>query len=105
MRTNNRLWRWLGLVFVLSFGALGYLGWQIYLAAPPGDYGLWSRLADMQHDALFVWGRRDRLVPIGFMKHVERTFPAARHLELDCGHVPQIERPFETHDAMRAFLS
>ncbi|MDB5897824.1 MAG: norB, partial [Ramlibacter sp.] len=29
------LWRWLGLIFVLSFGALGYLGWQIYLDAPP----------------------------------------------------------------------
>ena len=29
------LWRWLGLVFVLSFGALGYLGWQIYLTTPP----------------------------------------------------------------------
>ena len=25
MNTNNRLWRWLGLIFVLSFGALGYL--------------------------------------------------------------------------------
>jgi nitric oxide reductase subunit B len=35
MNTNNRLWRWLGLVFVLSFGALGYIGWQIYLSAPP----------------------------------------------------------------------
>ncbi|MEO6281691.1 nitric-oxide reductase large subunit [Roseateles sp.] len=35
MRNNNRLWRWLGLIFVLSFGALGYLGWQIYLTAPP----------------------------------------------------------------------
>ncbi|HEX2009375.1 MAG TPA: nitric-oxide reductase large subunit, partial [Roseateles sp.] len=35
MNTNNRLWRWLGLIFVLSFGALGYLGWQIYLTAPP----------------------------------------------------------------------
>ena len=35
MTSNNRLWRWLGLIFVLSFGALGYLGWQIYLAAPP----------------------------------------------------------------------
>lgn len=35
MRSNNMLWRWLGLVFVLSFGALGYLGWQIYLSAPP----------------------------------------------------------------------
>jgi nitric oxide reductase subunit B len=35
MNTNHRLWRWLGLIFVLSFGALGYIGWQIYLAAPP----------------------------------------------------------------------
>jgi len=35
MTSNSRLWRWLGLIFVLSFGALGYLGWQIYLAAPP----------------------------------------------------------------------
>ena len=32
---THRLWRWLGLIFVLSFGALGYLGWQIYLTAPP----------------------------------------------------------------------
>jgi pimeloyl-ACP methyl ester carboxylesterase len=78
---------------------------NIYLDAPHGDDGLWSRLAGMQHDALFVWGRQDRLVPLGFMKHVERTFPAARHLELDCGHVPQVERPLETHDAMRQFLS
>ena len=77
---------------------------NIYLDAPHGDDGLWSRLAGMQHDALFVWGRNDRLVPIAFMKHVERAFPAAEHLELDCGHVPQVERPFETHDAMREFL-
>jgi pimeloyl-ACP methyl ester carboxylesterase len=78
---------------------------NIYLDRPHGDGGLWSRLGSMEHGSLFVWGRRDRLVPIGFMKHVERTFPAARHLELDCGHVPQVERPFETHDAMREFLS
>jgi nitric oxide reductase subunit B len=32
---TNRLWRWLGLIFVLSFGALGFLGWQIHLSAPP----------------------------------------------------------------------
>lgn len=35
MKSSVRLWRWLGLIFVLSFGALGYLGWQIYLSAPP----------------------------------------------------------------------
>jgi len=28
----------------------------------------------------------------------------ARHLVLDCGHVPQIERPAETHAAIAAFL-
>lgn len=35
MKNNNMLWRWLGFIFVLSFGALGYLGLQIYLTAPP----------------------------------------------------------------------
>jgi nitric oxide reductase subunit B len=29
------LWQWLGVVFVLSFAALGWLGREIYLAAPP----------------------------------------------------------------------
>jgi len=35
MKSDHRLWRWLGLIFVLSFGALGFLGYQIYLSAPP----------------------------------------------------------------------
>jgi pimeloyl-ACP methyl ester carboxylesterase len=78
---------------------------NIYLDEPHGDEGLWSRLAGMTHESLFVWGRKDTLVPIGFMKHVEKAFPAARHVELYCGHVPQVERPRETHAAMRKFLT
>jgi len=35
MNSTSRLWRWLGLIFVLSFGALGFIGYQIYLDAPP----------------------------------------------------------------------
>ena len=31
--------------------------------------------------------------------------PAPRHLELDCGHVPQLERPQETHAAVSRFLA
>jgi pimeloyl-ACP methyl ester carboxylesterase len=77
---------------------------NIYLDEPHGETGMWSRLRALQHASLFVWGRRDRLVPIAFMKHVERTLPAAQHLELDCGHVPQVERPRETHAAIREFL-
>ena len=35
MKNNKLLWRWLAFIFVLSFGALGYIGVQIYLTAPP----------------------------------------------------------------------
>ncbi len=35
MKKTHILWRWLAFVFVLSFGALGYLGYQIYVKAPP----------------------------------------------------------------------
>lgn len=35
MNTSRRLWRWLGLIFLLSFGVLGWMGREIYLAAPP----------------------------------------------------------------------
>jgi pimeloyl-ACP methyl ester carboxylesterase len=77
---------------------------QIYLEEPHGENGFWPRLRGLQADALFVWGRRDRLVPIGFARHVSETLPQASHLELDCGHVPQVERPLQTHDAVGAFL-
>ncbi|MEA2420874.1 MAG: hypothetical protein QOE60_3080, partial [Thermoleophilaceae bacterium] len=77
---------------------------NIYLDEPNGEEGFWTRLGGLSTDAMFVWGRRDTLVPIAFMKHVERALPSARHLELDCGHVPQLERPRETHAAMLEFL-
>jgi nitric oxide reductase subunit B len=35
VKPNRRMWQWLGVVFVLSFAALGWLGREIYLAAPP----------------------------------------------------------------------
>jgi pimeloyl-ACP methyl ester carboxylesterase len=77
---------------------------NIYLDEPHGEDGFWTRLGELSPDALFVWGRRDNLVPIGFMRHVEQALPRARHVELDCGHVPQMERPRETHAAIRDFL-
>lgn len=78
---------------------------QIYLEAPHGENGFWTRLREIESDALFVWGRRDTLVPIAFARHVAEALPHARHLELDCGHVPQIELPHPTHDAVGAFFA
>src|SRR5918994_222947 len=78
---------------------------NIYLDEPHREAGFWRRLEELECDSLFVWGRHDRLVPIGFMKHVERALPRAKHVELRCGHVPQVERPRETHAAIRKFLA
>lgn len=78
---------------------------HIYLEEPHGEQGFWPRLRTLQADALFVWGLRDRLVPLAFERHVADALPRAHHLELDCGHVPQIERPKQTHAALAAFLS
>ncbi|HEX6619910.1 MAG TPA: alpha/beta fold hydrolase [Solirubrobacteraceae bacterium] len=77
---------------------------QIYLEEPHGAEGFWPRLRELEPEALFVWGRRDRLVPIGFARHVADALPRARHLELECGHVPQVERPAQTHSAVAEFL-
>ena len=73
---------------------------NIYLEEPLGPNGFWTRLRSLVPPSLFVWGRRDTLVPIGFAQHVREALPQSRHLELDCGHVPQLERPKETHAAI-----
>jgi pimeloyl-ACP methyl ester carboxylesterase len=78
---------------------------NIYLDEPHGESGFWTRLKALQCESLFVWGRKDTLVPIAFMKHVEKALPNARHVELECGHVPQVERPRETHAAIAKFLA
>jgi pimeloyl-ACP methyl ester carboxylesterase len=78
---------------------------HIYLESPHGKAGFWPRLRELQPDVLFVWGRRDTIVPIAFARHVAEALPQARHVELDCGHVPQMERPKQTHDAVASFLA
>jgi pimeloyl-ACP methyl ester carboxylesterase len=77
---------------------------NVYLDEPYGERGFWTRLKRLEPSALFVWGSEDVLVPISFMRHVERALPTAAHLELDCGHVPQLERPDRVHEAMAKFL-
>jgi pimeloyl-ACP methyl ester carboxylesterase len=74
---------------------------HIYLEKPEN---FWVRLRDLKPPALFVWGARDPLVPAGFERHVREAVPQAEHVTLDCGHIPQIERPAELHAAIGRFL-
>lgn len=78
---------------------------QIYLDDAFGREGFWGRLPSLEPPALFVWGRRDRLVPSGFARHVTAALPDATSVVLDdCGHVPQFELPEATHAYVREFL-
>jgi pimeloyl-ACP methyl ester carboxylesterase len=79
---------------------------SIYLDDAFGQRGFWKRLPDLQPPALFVWGRRDRLVPVGFARHVTSAVPAARTVILEaCGHVPQYEMPERTNALIRDFFT
>ena len=77
---------------------------NILLDEANGEKGFWARLSTLERDCLFVWGRNDTLVPVAFRRHVERSLPRAKHVVLDCGHVPQVEAPHRTHLAMLRFL-
>ncbi len=79
---------------------------EIYLEEAHGHRGFWDRLPALSRPALFLWGDRDRLVPAGFARHVERAVPHAQSVILeDCGHVPQFEHPERTHRLVREFLT
>ena len=78
---------------------------NIYLEEPHGEKGFWTKLPKLDVPSLFVWGRHDQLVPPRFANHVREALPKARHLELNCGHVPQLERPQVVHDAIRRFFA
>jgi len=79
---------------------------NIYLDAPFGERGFWSRLPSLGIPSMFVWGEQDRLIPAGFARHVTAAVPTARSVVLpDCGHVPQFEQPLRTAELVREFLA
>ena len=78
---------------------------KIYLEEPHGHAGFWTRLPSLAIESLFVWGEKDNVVPAAFAAHVRDAVPSAQHLFLNCGHVPQLERPRQTHAAIKQFVA
>jgi pimeloyl-ACP methyl ester carboxylesterase len=75
---------------------------QIYMEEPAR---FWTALRELDLPSLFIWGAHDPLVPAAFERHVREAVPAAAHVTLSCGHIPQIESPRELHRRMSAFLT
>ncbi|CAN5772433.1 hypothetical protein BH18ACT15_BH18ACT15_14000 [soil metagenome] len=78
---------------------------SIYLDEPLGDAGFWTRLGAMRTPALYLYGTGDRVITHRLAADVERTLPGAEVVVWDdCGHVPQIEHPQRTADALIDFF-
>ena len=60
-----------------------------------GPHGVWARLPSLRVPAAFVWGGRDRLVPVGFASPVARTCPGAQQVVLACVDHARIGRHLE----------
>jgi len=63
-------------------------------------------LDDIEQPVLLLWGEEDRLIPVSNAQDYLDHLPNAERVTLDgVGHLPQLEAPDETVEAVRAFLS
>ena len=75
-----------------------------HLEEPDGPGGFWSRRGELSPLCVCLWGHSDRLVPIAFKRQVQRVLPRSMRVELDCGHLPQLQPPRETRLAIADFF-
>jgi pimeloyl-ACP methyl ester carboxylesterase len=65
------------------------LAWEPRLHDP--HLGKWLHRIDVP--VKLVWGRQDRILPVGFVDEYKRLLPRAQvHILEDCGHLPHAEK-------------
>lgn len=64
-----------------------------------------ERLGDLPPKTTVLWGERDGLLSVETVEILQRALPTARVIMIPrCGHVPQLECPGRTVDALREVL-
>lgn len=70
-----------------------------------GRVDRWAELARIACPALMLWGRHDQFSPAADGLRMASLISNARYVEIpDCGHLPTLEAPDETADAIRHWL-
>ncbi len=72
----------------------------------PADLdALTTRYRELAIPTLLLWGRADRVVPLGIGERLVRDLPNARlHVLERCGHLPPEEVPDESYALLETFL-
>ena len=85
---------------VWAFGVTGKFVWPI------PDRGLRARLHRLTAPVLLIWGRQDRLAPVGYVQEWQHALGDCQAVVIDeCGHIPQIEQLQPTVAAVEKFLA
>jgi pimeloyl-ACP methyl ester carboxylesterase len=89
-----------------QIGLVWALGCTAKFLWPIPDRGLAKRIHRLSAPTLILWGEQDALIPLAYGHEFARLIPDAQ-LEIvpDCGHIPQVEQPGITIEAVRRFLA
>ena len=70
------------------------------------SYDTRERLPEIEIPTLVVWGRRDRLVPVGAAYSYNRRIEGSElHIIEDTGHMVQLERPARFNRTVEEFVA
>ena len=72
---------------------------------PLWESGFATRIGEITHRTLILWGEQDRVFPISVGEELQHTIKGSVLMRIpDAGHIPQWERPDLTNAAMIDFL-
>ena len=84
-------------------------GWEDAMVSfmQSGGFSPSSKVPQIESPALVMWGRQDTILDGNeFANKFVETLPSARLQWIEeCGHVPHLEKPDETSDAILSFMS
>ncbi len=83
-------------------------GWDNALVSFMLDGGFYpsTKVENIEAPSLILWGRQDTILEIEFASKFLETLPNASLKWIEnCGHVPHLEQPSATAEAISAFLS
>jgi 4,5:9,10-diseco-3-hydroxy-5,9,17-trioxoandrosta-1(10),2-diene-4-oate hydrolase len=67
--------------------------------------GLRSRLAEVKHPVLIIWGKQDKIIHVSCAELASSELTNSRlHLFDNCGHMPQVEKAEEFNKLVSDFL-
>jgi pimeloyl-ACP methyl ester carboxylesterase len=72
---------------------------------PLWESGFATRIGDVTHQTLIVWGEEDRVFPVAVGEELQRTIKGSQLVRIPkAGHIPQWEQPEPVNQALLAFF-